>query len=101
EIFAANCISIGLPVLTVTEKTASELRKFAMNKPDSEINIDIKNKIISNYIKGYNMRLPETFYHVLINGKWDSTSVLLENKNLIEHTVKKIPYLNNYKGIEV
>ena len=42
--------------------------------------------------------MPEANQKVLVSGTWDTTSVLLAEKDRIAATVGKIPYLNDFRG---
>lgn len=79
EIFANNCSSLGIPALIVDEETCGKLQKLATDEPSLSLDIDLNAKKIIAGDKSFGFTMPETYRLALIEGKWDTTSMLLES----------------------
>ena len=93
EIFAGNCNSLGIPALCVGQKDAGELMAMVENDGDLQISADLRKKTISAGSKTFKFDMPESYRRALVNGKWDTTSILLENSDKIRKVGEKLPYL--------
>jgi len=91
EIFAGNCLMIGLPV--VTSEFAGEWQDRIEQVPNTTIRIDIEAKTISLDEDLYTVDMPEETRRSFVSGAWDSTAALLANDAQISMTAKQIPYL--------
>ena len=98
EIFAGNCSALGIPAVRVSAQEAEMLTHLVQEKPETTIQIDLENKLVR--AGGYEIRLdmPESGRKVLVEGTWDSTAVLLANKDAIQRTAASIPYLKGFRG---
>ena len=96
EIFAGNCSALGVPAVRVSAQEAEMLMHLVEEKPDTPIEIDLEKKLVR--AAGYEIRLdmPESGRKVLVDGTWDSTAVLLANKDPIARTAARIPYLRGF-----
>lgn len=91
EIFAGNCLMIGLPI--VTSDLASEWQDRVEQVPNTMVHIDIETKTISLDEDRYAVAMPEETRRSFVSGAWDSTAALLANGAQIGATAKQIPYL--------
>lgn len=98
EIFAGNCSALGIPTVTVSHQEAELLMNLVEDQPDSEIHIDLEKKTVT--AGGYHIPfdIPDSSRKVLLSGTWDTTSVLLANKERIEKTAAAIPYVSGFAG---
>lgn len=98
EIFAGNCSAMGIPAVRVSPQEAEMLMHLVQEKPETPIEIDLEKKVVR--AGGYEIRLdmPEAGRKVLVEGTWDSTAVLLANRQAIERTASRIPYLRGFAG---
>jgi 3-isopropylmalate/(R)-2-methylmalate dehydratase small subunit len=96
EIFAGNCGAIGIPVVRVSHEEAQMLMHLVEEKPETEITVDLERRLVR--AGGYEiaLQMPEGTRKVLVAGTWDSTAVLLANKDAIERTAAAIPYLRGF-----
>ncbi len=93
EIFAGNCRAIGVPTLAGQEKHIQALMDFVERNPGTEVIADVRHKKIMYGKTEFGIEMPESVWMDLVNGTWDSTSLLLENKADIERTAARLPYL--------
>ena len=84
EIFAGNCSSLGIPALIAEEKDCNKIQDIVENNPQSFIDVDLEKKEISIDSLVFKFDISETYRLALIEGKWDTTSMLMENIDIIK-----------------
>lgn len=94
EIFAGNCNSLGIPAVTVSKEIVTELMTLVGKKSEIEINVDLENKKLSAQGKSWPFDMPETYRLALVDGKWDTTAILMENLDKVKEKKKELVYLN-------
>ncbi|MBB6480006.1 3-isopropylmalate dehydratase small subunit [Spirochaeta isovalerica] len=95
EIFANNCSSLGIPALIVDEASAGELMKMAEDDPLVEFRVNLNSKKLHAGNRFYAFDLPENYRIALVEGRWDTTSMLMEN---LEDIKLKNQFLPSFKG---
>jgi len=97
EIFADNCTTLGIPVVIADKVDIENMMSVIKNYPVLEVRIDLENKEVNygDFMAPINQK--ESSRIVLTQGKWDSTSDLLEEKDKVKELASKIPYLNNFQ----
>ncbi len=89
EIFYSNCISIGIPCYTLPKKIIKNIQE---NKNEHFYEIDIKESILKSKVFNLDLQIKNSSKNMFLSGKWDATSTLLENANLIEQKLNDLPY---------
>lgn len=97
EIFFGNCVSLGLPCVTVDAKTAEALQGAVEKDPGIEIRVDLAKKVVTAGASSYPFTMPDGPRTQLMEGRWDSTAELVANRERIKATAAQIPY---FKGFE-
>ena len=97
EIFAGNCTMLGIPLLIGNEEQINELMEFTINNPKENIEINIINKTIKYENKTIQLDMNPSSQNALVEGTWDSVSLMLNNEEKIEIVEKNLPYLNEFK----
>lgn len=97
EIFAGNCLMIGLP--TVTSEFTADWQDRVEAIPDTPVHVDLEDKTISLGDDLYPVEIPESTCRSLITGAWDSTTGLLAGELEIKATASRIPYLQWRKNL--
>jgi len=92
EIFAGNCLALGIPTVTVESETAEHLQDWAETHPDSELEIDISNEKILYNGEKIDAKIDQAQREALVNGIWDTTALLRSNREAIHETGKSLPY---------
>ncbi len=96
EIFHGNCLSLGIPCITLDEQGLNEL--ISKVKEDSSqictINI-IERKIILNE-NIWDLKIEEGAEEMLKSGNWDATSTLLSKLDEINKVKNSLPYINSF-----
>ena len=96
EIFAGNCTSLGLVCITLGSVEIETLRESIELEPDQEVQIDVAQATVSARTGRLQGEIPAGTRDQLLEGRWDSTSVLLEAGEAIEQTASGIGYIRGY-----
>lgn len=96
EIFHGNCTMMGIPAVTVSHEDREVISRLVEENPDVEITVDVERCVIIT--RGTDpVELPcsmnEGYRLALTSGRWDTTSLLLENINGIKKTAAGLPYM--------
>ena len=92
DIFYNNCIAIGIPCFTLPNKLIKEIQNNKDNK-FLFLEIDLKNSLAKAKDLTFNLVIKESSRKMFLTGKWDATSTLLENNNLIQNKFNQLPYI--------
>ena len=87
---------LGVPCLTVSQADLEWLQKQISLAPQQAVSVDVANQQVKLGDRMIQARVPDGPRNQLVNGTWDSTSVLLEAGAAIEATAKKLPYVSGY-----
>ncbi len=96
EIFYGNCLSIGIPCVTMSEPNIKSLIYKVNTFKQLLFNIDIQSKKIIAEEDSWPLKIEKESRKMLTSGAWDATSILINGKEKINITMKKIPYLNSF-----
>ena len=97
EIFAGNSLAIGLPVVTATPSDIQQIMDLVEEDPTVELALDLTNKSLRAGDTTIAITLPETARSALIDGHWDSTTVLAANLAKVREVAAKLPYSNGFQ----
>ena len=97
EIFFGNCLALGIPCLTTSKTEIAKLQNLVNKNPKQIWDFKLNERSISNQKEIINLNIEEGAYKMLISGKWDATSQLLDEQEKIIKTFRNLPYLNNFK----
>ena len=96
EIFAGNCVAIGMPCLRMDAEALARLREVVEDDGTRILTVDLAEKTVRSGNLVVTVDLPEGARVQLLEGKWDATAVLLEAGQAIENTALSLPYLNGW-----
>jgi len=96
EIFAGNCNALGIPAVSVDESAIEALMTTVENDPLAEVEVDLESGAVQCGSASYTIEFVETYRQSLVSGNWDSTAVLLSNKDGIDRTVARLPYMSGF-----
>ena len=83
----------GIPVLTASASLLASFQDLAEKNPSTRFIIDIEGKSISWKDETAELNISEAGRMSLVNGTWDSTSLLLDNLEQTRKTVSTLPYM--------
>ena len=97
EIFYGNCLALGIPCLTASKKEINRLQRLVEKNPKQIWDFNLKEISLSNQVENLKLNLEQGAYKMLLSGKWDATSQLLDEEERINKTVRNLPYLNHFQ----
>lgn len=97
EIFAGNCSSLGMAAIIVSEETCLEIQSEVEGHPDVILEVDLVGGVINLSGKSLDFTMPETYRSALVEGKWDTTSILMENLSKIRAKHESLSQLKQIK----
>jgi len=95
EIFADNCKSLGIPAVTASHEDVTHLQEWIEDNPDGEVEIDVEDETVTygdNVIEG---EIDDAMKEALVDGIWDTTTLMYSNLSKVEETADKLPYVNS------
>jgi 3-isopropylmalate/(R)-2-methylmalate dehydratase small subunit len=96
EIFAGNSLAIGLPVVTASPTNIQRMMDLVEEDPEAEIAIDLQTKSLTIGGATIPIDMAETSRSALVDGHWDSTSILSANLPKTRETAAKLPYISGF-----
>jgi 3-isopropylmalate/(R)-2-methylmalate dehydratase small subunit len=93
EIFFGNCVSLGLPCISLAEADIESLMGSVELDPEQEITLDVAACTVASRSGTMQGTIADGARKQLIEGRYDGTSVLLEAGDLIEQTAARLPYV--------
>ncbi len=96
EIFASNCITLGIPAVAVSADDIKSLQQAALSNADLIWTVDLESSRVSSDEASADLRMADHHRQTLLQGLWDSTSLLLENVDKVKDLYSQLPYTRNY-----
>lgn len=90
EIFAGNCVSIGMPCVQADAGTIAALQRINETAPETQFVLDLARQTITAGERVFAITLAEGRRRQFLEGTWDPTSVLLAAGPLIEQTLAEV-----------
>ena len=95
EIFADNCKSLGIPAATADERTVRELQRFVEEHPHAGIEVDVEGERITYGSKVVDVEIDEAMREALVQGIWDTTTLMRSNMDQVRRTAADLPYVGD------
>jgi 3-isopropylmalate/(R)-2-methylmalate dehydratase small subunit len=92
EIFAGNCLALGLPTVTADNDTIQDIQQWVEQHPDGVIDIDVAAQTVSYGDREISVDVDEGQRKALVDGIWDTTALMRSNQQAIESTAAELPY---------
>lgn len=93
EIFFGNSTTLGMPCMSLPREDIREIAAAIDADPTLEIVIDVENQKIRVGEKTYQATLRESARQVLVAGRWDPISDLLESQSEVAAVAARLPYV--------
>ena len=93
EIFAGNCLALGIPTITADGETVQALQAWIEENPDGAIEIDVGDETVSYDGRTVDVAVDGAQQKALVEGIWDTTALMKSNADAIEATAESLPYL--------
>ena len=98
EIFSGNCTVLGIPVVRAAAADVERLQALVAEQPATEVAVDLEARRVTAGTLSCSADLPEGARLALVRGTWDSTTLLLANRDRIAATAGRLPYLDAFAG---
>ena len=96
EIFFGNCVSLGLPCVTLGSEDLGRLMEVIELVPEQEVVVDLEQQVVRCQRETFAAQIPDHALRQLLDGKWSATGVLLEAGQEIDETAQRLPYLAGF-----
>lgn len=95
EIFAGNCLALGIPTVTVDSDDAETLQDWVEANPREEIVVDVADEsVVFNDGIQLSASVDEGQRKALVDGIWDTTALLRSNPEAVKETARQLPYID-------
>ena len=98
EIFAGNCLALGIPTVTADHETINALQQWVDDNPDKEIEVDVAAETVRYGGNEASVSVDDAQRQALVEGIWDTTALMKANRNAIEATADQLPYLDQTRS---
>ncbi|HGY5551273.1 MAG TPA: 3-isopropylmalate dehydratase small subunit [Prochlorococcus sp.] len=96
EIFYGNCLALGIPCATGSADQIEALQESVAAEPSLSWSLNIQSQQFQNSIGSWDLQVDSGPREMLLSGRWDATSQLLEHDAALKSTMAALPYLNNF-----
>jgi len=93
EIFADNCKSLGIPAATADPETVERLQDFVETDPSAGIELDVAEERVVYDHEEVDVSIDESMREALVQGIWDSTTLMRSNMDAVHETAASLPYV--------
>ncbi|RDI70473.1 3-isopropylmalate dehydratase small subunit [Halopelagius longus] len=95
EIFAGNCLALGIPTVTADHETISELQEWVEEHPDEEIDVDVENETVTYGETTVEATVDDAQRRALTEGVWDTTALMKSNADAVAQKAASLPYVDD------
>ncbi|GAA0285053.1 3-isopropylmalate dehydratase small subunit [Halobacterium noricense] len=92
EIFAGNCLALGIPTVTASQEDVEALQDFIDEHPDEEIEVDVVNEEVRYGDTVVDAEVDDAQRRALVDGVWDTTALMGANADTVRETAESLPY---------
>lgn len=93
EIFAGNCVSLGIVCVTIFPEAISNLIDYVENNPEEELEVDLESEMINWREYHHHFEIPEGKRQAFLSGTWDAMAILQQNQEGIKKIEEELSYL--------
>jgi 3-isopropylmalate/(R)-2-methylmalate dehydratase small subunit len=95
EIFAGNCLALGIPTVTADHETINDLQQWVDDNPDGEIEVDVAAETVTYGGQEVGVAVDDAQRKALVDGIWDTTALMKANEQAIAETAASLPYVKS------
>ncbi len=95
EIFAGNCLALGIPTVTADSETIADLQDWVDANPDGELEIDIEAEAVTYGDRTIGVTVDDAQRKALVEGVWDTTALMKSNADAVRDTARALPYVDD------
>ena len=94
EIFAGNCLALGVPTVTADTETIRTLQSWVAEHPDGQVEIDVAAETVTYDDRTVDVEVDDAQRKALVEGIWDTTALMKSNTDAIAETAASLPYVD-------
>jgi 3-isopropylmalate/(R)-2-methylmalate dehydratase small subunit len=94
EIFAGNCLALGIPTVTADHETVTELQDWVDAHPDEDIEVDVAAETVTYGDTTVDVTVDDAQRKALVDGVWDTTALMKSNAQAVRETAQSLPYVS-------
>jgi len=94
EIFAGNCLALGIPTVTADHETIVELQEWIDENPDGEIHVDVEEETVTYDDTTIEATVDDAQRRALTEGVWDTTALMKSNADAVVEKAAALPYVD-------
>ncbi|WIV67220.1 3-isopropylmalate dehydratase small subunit [Natrialbaceae archaeon AArc-T1-2] len=95
EIFAGNCLALGIPTVEADEETITDLQAWVEDNPDGEIEIDVEAETVTYGDTAVDVTVDDAQRKALVEGVWDTTALMKANASEVRKKAEELPYVDD------
>ena len=96
EIFFGNCLALGIPCATASPDQILAIQASVNDDATRHWMLDLDELALASDQDRWEVTIDAGPRDMLLSGRWDATSQLLDNSSKVETLMNGIPYLNNF-----
>ena len=96
EIFFGNCLALGIPCATASPDQILAIQASVNDDATRHWTLDLDEMALASDQDRWEVTIEAGPRDMLLSGRWDATSQLLDNSSKVETLMNGIPYLNNF-----
>ena len=94
EIFAGNCLALGIPTVTADHDTIVDLQAWIDENPDGEIHVDVETETLTYGETTVEATIDDAQRRALTEGVWDTTALMKSNAGAVAQKAAELPYVD-------
>jgi 3-isopropylmalate/(R)-2-methylmalate dehydratase small subunit len=97
-IFQGNCLAIGLPAVTIAPEEMARLQDMVEEDPSVPFTVDLDAMVVRLPDRTIPCQMPDATRKALLEGNWDTTTMLAKNLPQVRQVASRLPYVGNFRG---
>jgi len=95
EIFAGNCLALGIPTLTADHESINALQQWVDDHPEEELHVDVVRETIEYGSNELDATVDKAQHKALVEGVWDTTALMEANAAATRDVAESLPYVES------
>ena len=96
EIFYGNCLALGLPCATAPAETIAVVQAKVLAFAALSWTLDLEAMTLASATDQWSLAMDSGPRQMLLSGRWDATSQLLDQGEEVQRLMQRLPYLNGF-----
>ncbi|GGM55090.1 3-isopropylmalate/(R)-2-methylmalate dehydratase small subunit [Halarchaeum rubridurum] len=95
EIFAGNCLALGIPTLTADHESINALQQWVDDHPDEDLHVDVVRETVEYGDNEMGANVDKAQHKALVEGVWDTTALMEANAAATRDVAESLPYVES------